>query len=309
MSRRPSLASLIGALALGVMLTGCVAPPGTPHYVPESGASERRADDLTVLTYNIRFFETPGRAWEDWTARRDNIVDLIRRQEADIVGLQEVYNRIAVDLIPSVQLTYLREKLPEYEVTAAELIGHLSAQPILFDPSQFRLIDSGFLSFTEPAGPDDRQRWRPEMPRFASWVLLGVMDASGRGGSGARLWVANVHFDNLSGVSRRASARILADFLVDALAPDDAALIMGDFNTFSRTAPMRTLIEAGFTHALPRSRTGSYHAFSGITFWPRVDHILINRSLESLGGGLIYDRYDEGYPSDHFPAVVYLRWR
>ncbi len=308
--RSTSLFRLLGLLALGIVLTSCVAPPGNPHYVTDSGASDRRADDLTVLTFNIRLILPTDSGRESWIERRENVVDLIRRQEADIVALQEVRNRSNGEPMRSEQLDYLRAELPGYEFAAAQEIGMLSAQPILYDRSQFRLIDEGFLHLTESGEPDDPYRWQAWSPRFVSWALLEVTDARDRrGAERARLWVVNVHFDNLSGPSRRASARVVADFLDDVLAPNDAALVVGDFNTFYRTATMRTLFDAGFSHALPRSRGGSYHAFTGVTFWPRLDHILKNRRFESLGGGLIYDRYAEGYPSDHFPAITYLRWR
>ncbi len=310
-SGRRTILRLLALVALGIALTACVAPPGNPHYDPGNQGSLRRADDLTVLSFNIHYILPSEQSRQSWMERRENVVELIRRQRAGIVALQEVRNRSDGHPLPSEQLTYLRAELTEYAFAAAEPVGLLSAQPVLYDPALFRLVDEGFLHMTVSGEQNDPRRWQAWSPRFVSWALLEVTSAADeRGGlDGTRLWVVNVHFDNLSGPSRRASVRIVADFLDDVLEPDDAALIAGDFNTYYWTSSMRTLFDVGFQHALPVSRTGSFHAFTGVTLWPRVDHILINRRFESLGGTLIYDRYEEGYPSDHFPAIAYLRWR
>ncbi|MFW5689227.1 MAG: endonuclease/exonuclease/phosphatase family protein, partial [Spirochaetota bacterium] len=100
----------------------------------------------------------------------------------------------------------------------------------------------------------------------------------------------------------------LRDFLRREVADDEAVVVVGDFNLPEGSRILDPLREAGLSHALPPT-SGSYHFFSGITLWPRIDHVLVNDRLEPLGGGLIRDRAEAGFPSDHFPVFSRLRLR
>lgn len=287
-------------LAVTLLLGGCVAPRGVVRDAPES------PDAIAVLTFNVRMIYPGGRSLERWMARRNDVVDLIRRERAPLVALQEVANRDPELPLASIQLAYLRERLPEYTFACAAFPGRLSSQPILFDAELLELVNEGFLAFSEPEPTEGALRHGGE-GRFASWALFRER-ATGR-----LLRVVNVHFHHLNARERRASSRITQEFLDGAGGPGEGIIVLGDFNTFPRSPAMRVLTDDDaaqpLEHALPPSRTGSYHFFSGITLWPRIDHVLINEELQSYGGALLYDRFTAGYPSDHFPAIAWLGWR
>lgn len=302
-THRRAIVPAVGLL-LFALLSGCVAPRAArltapPHAAQGPGRETR--DAITVMSYNVRMLMPTDRSSELWLERRGNIVDLIRRQSADIVALQEVANLHSGSR--SEQLSFLREELPEYGTASAEEAGLLSALPMFYDPSRFLLLEEGFLHFTESGRPEETAAWGAYMPRFASWALFEEL------GAPRRLRVINLHLDNLSGLARRESSRIVVRFLREESGEEEGVIVLGDFNAFRSSRTVRTLLDGGLRHALGPSATGSYHFFSGITLWPRIDHILVNDRLEPVDAWMIYDRYEEGYPSDHFPIAAELRWR
>ena len=64
-----------------------------------------QAEPLRVMTFNVRY-PSPDDGGNVWEARKDILVDAIRKYEPDVFGTQELFD---------VQGRYIAEKLPEYE--------------------------------------------------------------------------------------------------------------------------------------------------------------------------------------------------
>lgn len=46
---------------------------------------------LRVLSFNLRYITDRDTGWKTWTARRDAVADVIRRDRADLIGVQEAF--------------------------------------------------------------------------------------------------------------------------------------------------------------------------------------------------------------------------
>ncbi len=260
---------------------------------------DHESDGFTVMTFNIRFIDRRGP--ESWRERRALVAEAIELVDADIIAFQEVEDRAMGPSGVSEQLTWLQERFPAYDSASdGSVPGTPTIQPIFFRRNRFELVDLGFRSLSRTPDAAFGPSWGTTQYRFVSWVRLRDLS------TGSTLLIVNVHLDHLSGAARRRSTRFLAEEAGRLAGPADSVILVGDFNTFERAPAMRPLLAAGFRHALPPSRTGSFHAFTGRTLWPRIDHILIDSTLESLGGRLIYHSRDGVYPSDHFPAAATL---
>src|SRR3954452_15385098 len=62
------------------------------------------ADSLRVMTFNVRY-PAKGDGPNVWEARRDLLVDTVRKNAPDLMGTQELFYE---------QGQYIVEKLPEY---------------------------------------------------------------------------------------------------------------------------------------------------------------------------------------------------
>ena len=64
------------------------------------------AAELTVATFNIRMETRGDLGTRNWNARKDLVVETIRKMNPDLLGVQEALPR---------QMDYLAGKLPDYE--------------------------------------------------------------------------------------------------------------------------------------------------------------------------------------------------
>jgi endonuclease/exonuclease/phosphatase family metal-dependent hydrolase len=294
-SSRVTLGSVLVVVAFG-LATGCVAPRA---YVPPARPDGEEL--IKVGTFNIRERYGDGRP-SDWEQRKHVVIDLIRMEDPDIIGLQEVHESDYRVRSPSVQLSDLKDAFPDYDFVGAGDARVVPANnPIMIRRSRFRRIDDGTLFFSKTPEVPFSVSWAAGRPVYAQWALLTDRE------SGERLHVINVHYDHLSGPSKRNSSRIVARYLESRTEAELPTIVMGDFNSFRVSVPMSRLRRVGLTDGLRFTRTGSYHMFTGVTPWPRIDHILVSEELHVVDGYISYYRTDEVLPSDHYPVFAFIR--
>mgnify|MGYP001305507534 CR=1 FL=1 len=107
---------------------------------------------LKVMTFNIRL-GTAADGDNHWTRRREMLFDLLRREDADLVGLQEAFR---------FQIEEILAAVPGYAVAGVgrddgKAGGETSA--ILFRASRFHIASSGTFWFSDT--PDT-----PDMPDY-----------------------------------------------------------------------------------------------------------------------------------------------
>jgi len=256
-----------------------------------------------VLSFNIRYAAADDGP-NIWELRRDLVVETIRNQKADILGLQEVLASQAAEL---------RAALPEYGfVGVGRDDGAEQGEfvPIFYRRQRFTLVDYGYFWLSEHPEQPGSVGWDAALPRMATWVRLRFKDAPL-----TDVHVVNVHLDHRGGRARTESAKLIRR-LVESLG-GQPLVVLGDFNcppgsepywilTEERSHP--TALHDAFA-ALPAAEGGTYHAFTGTPREGRIDWILVSRDIEPSEA--VIDRSQRGgrYPSDHFPVAATLRLR
>ena len=282
-------------LAAAVVLSGCAGVPDAGlaalHRSPLSD------NELVVMSFNIRMIFGNDASRQSWLERREDVVQVIRTHSPTVVALQEVESRAPEPMPASEQLAYLMSELPEYAFACTPEPGLLSRQPILFDANRLRLLDEGMIL----EAPVDRYR-SGFRGRIASWALFETKPVADS--EPAVIRVINVHYHHLFTGSQLAWSLRIRQFLKQTVSEHEAVIVLGDFNLPAGSQLLDPLRTAGLHHALPPSRTGSYHFFTGITLWPRIDHIFVNDRVTAIAGYLDYSRSERGYPSDHFPVIA-----
>jgi endonuclease/exonuclease/phosphatase family metal-dependent hydrolase len=297
--RSSQTGALVAVVTLLVLLSSCAALPATP---PEPGG--RSAGAIHVGSFNILRLTSSASSQAQWLERRELLADIIRMEAPQIIGLQEVNTHSHSGQVVSDQLLYLQQSLPEFEFAGHGNPDEVpSENPILYDRDRFELTDQGFFFFSETPDELYSVSWGADTPVYCSWIR--IIDRT----TGDPLWVYNVHFHYLSNESQRKSAALLAERIAARPMADEPAIVVGDFNTFANSPALRTLLRSGLRHALGPSRTGSYHFSTGVTLWPRIDHILVSDEFEILDGYISYSRGESGFPSDHFPVFATIRIR
>jgi endonuclease/exonuclease/phosphatase family metal-dependent hydrolase len=295
-------ASLVG-------LTGCQrkrdAGPPKAVAVREDGALP-----LNLMSFNIRYENPEDLESRAWRQRVSGAVRMIRRENPDVIGIQEALHGQAADLWAS---------LPDFEFIG---IGRDDGQRegeysgIFYRKDRFK-PDPGeqgtfWLSDT-PATPGSRT-WGNEIPRVATWIRL-VDLATMRG-----FYVFNTHWDHRNQKSRERAALLIAQRIDDRKHADEPVALIGDFNSNELNPGIIYLTgKSGTVAGTPRSWANglldSYQTLHpgeknrrSLHFWSgsregsvKVDHILVSRGAKIESAEIISD--DEPMVSDHFPVT------
>ncbi len=233
------------------------------------------------MTFNIRNGLADD-GMNSWEHRRHLTAKVIRESNADIIGLQEVYE---------FQLEYLKSELPEYAFYSVgredgDTLGEQCS--ILWRADIFHLFDMGTFWLSDTPDIPNSMSWGNRITRTCSWVEFA---------DGFRFY--NTHWDHESANARRESAVLLLSML-----PSTPWVLVGDFNAEPDSSELSALAPCEAAWFCPKgSRIGTFHNFNGGDDGELIDHLFVSRELKAM---IIHvDQTVEGdiYPSDHYPVI------
>jgi endonuclease/exonuclease/phosphatase family metal-dependent hydrolase len=265
-----------------------------------STAQSKTGLDLNIMTFNIRY-DNPNDGANNWKIRKENAINMIRFNEVDILGMQEVLVN---------QLNDITGSLKEYNsVGRGREDGKEKGEysPILFKKSKFELVKSGYFWLSQT--PDKPSKgWDAACERIATWVIL--KDKS----TGKRVFVLNTHFDHVGEVARRESVNLIRTQMAQ-LSDGLPQIMMGDLNADPESSVVKSLLTADKSIALLDSKkiasvvygpNWTFHDFGKIAFKDRqlIDYILVNREVAVLKYGVLAETLNETFLSDHAPVFI-----
>jgi endonuclease/exonuclease/phosphatase family metal-dependent hydrolase len=246
-----------------------------------------------VLCCNIRG-STAEDGVDNWRFRKDLCAEVIARQAADIICLQETTGE---------QLQHLESALSGYSAVCAldlPAVGH-PRNAVFYRNSTFRLRASGSYWLSETPHVPGSKSWESRCVRLATWAHLSVREGK------RELRILNTHLDHISQPARENQARILNE---DALAypPDFAQVLTGDMNSGASNPAIRSFLEAGwrdgFQEVHGTSESGpTFHGFRGLedpSPIGRIDWIFLRGPIRAVEAAVIRDHAGRRYPSDHY---------
>lgn len=276
---------------------------------------------LTIMTFNIRY-GTADDGDDSWDKRRDLLFQVIRDEEADIVGVQEAL-RFQIDQIVQAVPGYAFVGVGRDDGREA---GEHSA--ILFKRGRLSVRDSGTFWFSDTPEKPGSTGWGNRITRICTWARF-------RDTGGESFYVYNVHLDHESQPSRERSVQFLAARIRErahgtgaaepAAKSGDPVIVTGDFNVDEQNAAMRWLLgEAG---ALPGAGAPGVElvdtfrvlhpdargvgTFTGFAFGEiderKIDYVLAGPGFSVREARIVHTSRDRRYPSDHFPLVATLQ--
>jgi len=257
---------------------------------------------LTVLTYNIRF-GTANDGENRWPLRKDFLIDVVKQQNADLVGLQE-----ALDF----QIDEIVAAIPAYGVIGVgrddgARKGEYAA--ILFRRDRFHVADAGTFWFSDTPGVIASKSWGNRITRVCTWARF--VDRDGRG-----FWHFNVHLDHESQPSRERSAQLLRQRIEQRAFPNEPVVVTGDFNAGEKNPAVAAMTAGGAfvdTFRVKHADEKSVGTFSGFdvtkTTGEKIDYIFAPAGSEVLSADIVRAARGGRTPSDHFPVVAQIRFR
>jgi endonuclease/exonuclease/phosphatase family metal-dependent hydrolase len=151
--------------------------------------------EIKVISYNIRY-NNPNDGKDIWENRRSSVVDFIKNENPDFLGLQEVTLS---------QLTYLNTNLTEYSYVGVgrddgKTKGEYS--PIYYKKTLFELLKTETFWLSKTPGSIS-VGWDASMERICTYGYFKVRN------SDKKLWIFNSHFDHIGKIAREESAKLI----------------------------------------------------------------------------------------------------
>ncbi|OOG68059.1 endonuclease/exonuclease/phosphatase family protein [Flavobacterium sp. A45] len=263
-------------------------------------AQTKAQSNLNIMTFNIRY-DNPGDGSNSWQFRKENAQKMVRFNEVDILGMQEVLAH---------QLKDFTVNLTEYgAIGVGREDGKEKGEysPILYNKNKFTLIKSGYFWLSQT--PDIPSKgWDAACERIATWVQL--KDKT----TGKKLFVLNTHFDHIGEVARRESVNLIKTKMVQ-LSEGMPQIMMGDLNAKPDSSVMQALLTADKSLSLLDSKKlssivygpdWSYHDFGKVPFKdrPLIDYILVTKGIRVQKYAVFAETLNDLFLSDHAPVFA-----
>jgi endonuclease/exonuclease/phosphatase family metal-dependent hydrolase len=258
-----------------------------------------------VMSYNIRY-ETTKDGINQWSLRKNNVINVIQNRAPDLFGVQEGLPR---------QITDLKNGLPAYHYFGVggndgRNSGEFSAIFYRFD--RFDLLDKGTFWLSKTPTIPGSKGWDAAGTRTCNWVKLRDRRTS------QTFYHFNTHFDSQGQTSRLESARLILSQTKSIVGSSTPIILTGDFNaspysdgyhTFTRNTPFKDSFELSEKHHCGPDSTFSTFIV-GNTMGKRIDHIFVtSNDLKVLQHGTLTDSNNGYYPSDHLPVLAEITFK
>lgn len=267
----------------------------------DRGVNAGKNDSFRAMTFNIRY-DNSGDGENAWPNRKEMVAGMIRFHGADIVGVQEALLR---------QLEDLDDLLPGFSRIGVgrDPDGGGEYSAILYKDSRFEVLDQGTFWLSQTPYQVGSAGWDAVLPRIATYGRFEDKY------TGRTFTLLNTHFDHIGDIARLKSAELILSTLGE-LAGSEPVIAMGDLNTTDQDEPYQLLTQSEFANGR-MLLDGFYHSeephhgpsttwtgFKSIVPDRRIDFIFVSDEVRQLRHGILSDRMDGRFPSDHLPVVT-----
>lgn len=259
-------------------------------------------DAARVMTFNIRYNE-PKDGVNAWANRKTKFADVIRFHKADLVGVQEAL---------SDQLQDLEKLLPDFAWcgvgrTDGKKSGEFSA--IFYRKSRFKLVENKTFWLSETPENIGSKGWDANLPRIVTWAKF--FDHRTK----KTFFHFNTHFDHIGKKARTESSKLL---LAETrkIAGKFPVVVTGDFNAVEATDVYQILTgkteNTGFklfdaryiSRNPPFGGNSTFNSFKELEPERKIDYIFVKAGVKVIEHGILSDRWDGLWASDHLPILA-----
>ena len=254
-------------------------------------------EPLTIMSFNIRY-GTADDGPNRWELRRRHLIDLLKRHDPDVLGVQEALH---------FQIDEILLALPDYRMVGVGRSdggqgGEYSA--VLYRASRLSPRRSATFWFSDSPEIIKSNTWGNAIERICTWALFD--DRQGRA-----FYVYNLHLDHISQPSREKSVALLLDRIATG-SPAAPVIVTGDFNTGEAnpaTQAMLKVFRDTFRVVHPQATdVGTANQFTfGRVGGDKIDYVFVEPATVVLSADIIRTAIDGRYPSDHFPVIARVR--
>lgn len=303
-------------LTLGLGALCACSDKGGPAPKPEP-----ESVDLLVCTFNIRYPE-PSDGDYIWDKRKEAVCNFILLKKPDLIAMQEV---------EPVQAKYILDKVKsEYGLygigrdTGTDILMSTSSETsktILYKKSRFSVLDKGTFWHSDDNpyqvmkknGSNDFGTFHLTHRNITSWMKLSDLKHPGH-----TIWFFDTHYQNNNKCTDPDGKRELETGLHLSLMPQimsaplgescsDPVFLVGDFNTTSSSAALKTLRNIPMGYAREDAVQSDHRSTITDNGFGKpgnlIDHMFYCGPLKCLSYTVDKRNYGILYISDHYPVL------
>ncbi len=297
-----------------------LAPGGgfAAKFTPARGG----ATPVRVMTYNIRASSLDKTSKDNnWWARRDDMAALIRRENPDVAGFQEV--------LPD-QRDWLAERFPDYTIVGEGRNADRKSgegSHIMFRTSRFEVLKGGTFWLSETPDVPGSKSWGAALPRICTYAILKD------NATGKTFAFANTHTDHRSEKAREKGMLLIIERMKE-FGENCPVVFTGDHNCLEYEKPALAISKI-LDDSLYLSETTPQGSWRTFNYWhwfeeepsiaeavkrdvrersvagddshfKRIDYIYVTPGTRVLSYKTISETRPGTrlFPSDHFPSVA-----
>lgn len=256
---------------------------------------------MLVMSFNLRsdfILDINNR----WINRKDIVKEILFKYNCDIIGVQELTNKMHKDLI---------EFTKDFNVIGKARSKKLFAERNdLIIPKKHSIEDHKTIWLSETPNKVGSQPWFSLYPRICTTAKLKLEDNT-------NIRVYNTHLDCLLPQARDYGIKKLSKFIESNYKEDKLPIIvMGDFNASPKSKVVKNFVNGKYFNktffAVQEKNTELYNkpiraGFKGKENGYHIDYIFVSEELEIVDVDIITDSVNGKYPSDHFPLLADIR--
>lgn len=272
---------------------------GSLFFSPVNALAAQENAKINVMTFNLRYLNDSDASPHTWEERRSTVRQVIRKEQADIVGTQEAVYQ---------QVKDLASDLPNYEWIGQGREGGNEGEfmSVFYNEKRFTPLEYDHFWLSDTPDVVGSTSWGNTIPRMVTWVKF--LDTK----SNKEFYFVNTHFDHMSEKAREKSAELISE-RVKEFDQNLPILLTGDFNAGPDSVPHDILLnEGGFVDTFTAAdktinkELGTFNGYDDPTGGGsdnRIDWILSKGNVSIDTSEIVNYQKNGQYPSDHYPVL------
>jgi endonuclease/exonuclease/phosphatase family metal-dependent hydrolase len=252
---------------------------------------------ITVMSFNI---QSTSAYYAD--NKQQMVVDLIHENNVDIVGIQELHYK---------DISLLGNAMPDYNWFGVgrddgKTTGEMG--PILYSTQKLELLDNDTFWLSETPDEPGSSSWGAACTRIATWGKF--RDKRNE----REFYFFNTHLDHVSSEARTKGSELLQQKITE-MCGSNPVVLTGDFN-YTESATGYNLLTTGkpgflklydakyLSETASFGPSGSYNGYNTPNPGWKIDFIFGNFLVKVFRHGILDDRPNGIYISDHYPVLA-----
>jgi endonuclease/exonuclease/phosphatase family metal-dependent hydrolase len=267
-------------------------------------AVSANAQAVKVMSYNIRL-DTEADGVNQWKNRTGKVFNLIKKNNPDLLGVQEAMHNQMMDL---------KNSLNEYDFVGVgrddgKEEGEYSA--IFYKKDKFKVLEQRTFWLSETPEIPGSKSWDAAITRVVTYAILKNKI------TGKSFAYFNTHFDHIGKEARKNSAKLIKVYIAgfnngasfSGKYKNLPMIVSGDFNSEPTDEPYQTMIDGSdiklFDSRPANNLTGTFCGFKVNEMKCKtIDYIFYSDHWKAKAYKVIQDHDEKYYPSDHLPVMA-----